>query len=567
MKDFRFFYQYIRNRFFVLVLLSIIVGLLDGFGISMIVPLLATLDTGESDRTEVDRYQQVLTDALDRLGIEFTLTSIFLVMLLIFTIKSIAVFAESYYGVSVRAAFMRRVRHKLISGVRLQSYKLFRDSDHNKVQNFLTLESARLGSAILFFFAIIRSAFKILVYVSLALLSSFRFSILVALGALLTNLIYRWTFKKTEAISLKLTTENTSLQGLIKEYISSYKYLRTTSNIDMYAAKADQKSGIVEHLYKKMGFLNSLISSTREFFVLSIIIGVLIIEIQVFHSDVPGLIVSLLLFYRGLNAFLSLQTSWNQYLNNAGSVVSIREMLRDFESNKVENSDEEIAFDSSIKIENGSLVYETGSFKIDSINLEIPKNSHVAFVGKSGSGKTTVVDILCGLLLLDKGKLTVDGVELTSDNTRSLSRLISYVGQKPVIFHDSIYNNITLWRGSGDETDKLYWEIVDIVQLGDLINSFDEQSNTVLSDGGVNLSGGQIQRIALARELYQQRDIIILDEATSALDKESELYLKSVIAKLKGAKTIVQISHSYDLIEHADVIYEMKNGRISKFSS
>ena len=201
--------------------------------------------------------------------------------------------------------------------------------------------------------------------------------------------------------------------------------------------------------------------------------------------------------------------------------------------------------------------------------MNIPKNKSIGIVGESGAGKTTLFDILTGLLTPQAGRVCFDGIDYKEVDISSLRIIIGYVTQEPVIFNDTIENNISLWKcdGKGDPCRRKIEEAARLANCTKFINETERRYETVLGDRGVKLSGGQRQRIAIAREIFKEPEIMIFDEATSSLDTESEMLIQKSINSLKGTCTVVIIAHRLSTIKNCDYIYVLNEGRVAEEGS
>ena len=197
------------------------------------------------------------------------------------------------------------------------------------------------------------------------------------------------------------------------------------------------------------------------------------------------------------------------------------------------------------------------------ISLDIFQNETVAFVGESGSGKTTLVNIVTGLFPIDQGTYLINALNRDDLIIESLQDKIGYITQDPVIFNDTLYNNVTFWCEKTEGNFTRFRQAIEQAAILDFVESLPEKEDTVLGSEGSNLSGGQRQRISIARELFKQVEILILDEATSALDSETEKAIQQNIDALKGNYTILIVAHRIATIKNADRIVVMKDGKIS----
>lgn len=225
-------------------------------------------------------------------------------------------------------------------------------------------------------------------------------------------------------------------------------------------------------------------------------------------------------------------------------------------------NDEVFSFERELSI-NGLFFRYPGTDKcvLNNLNMCIPKRSSIAFIGQSGAGKTTLADIIMGLLQPTAGNIYVDGIDIF-DNLPGWHRVIGYIPQNIYLMDDSIRNNIAFGLAEDEIDEGKVKYAMEQAQLTELVNELDEGLDTQIGERGIRLSGGQRQRIGIARALYHNPEILVLDEATSALDNETETAVMEAINHLSGQKTLIIIAHRLTTIENCDVIYEVKDGGI-----
>ena len=260
---------------------------------------------------------------------------------------------------------------------------------------------------------------------------------------------------------------------------------------------------------------------------------------------------------------MNVQLSWNGFLKYVGSIKNLEEFQNSLakENEKLDGFNFE-NIDDSIDLKNISFYYSEKSKIINNLNYTIKKNTTTAIVGKSGSGKTTLVNIIAGLLEPVSGEVLIDGTGLNQYNRNSYRRKIGFISQETVVFNDTLFNNITFWDEKSQENKNRFLAVIQKVDLSGFLNNSELKEDTVLGDNGVMMSGGQRQRLSIARELYKQNEILILDEATSSLDSETEKLIQESIDYIKGSVTILIIAHRLSTIKSADTILVLKNGVI-----
>lgn len=230
--------------------------------------------------------------------------------------------------------------------------------------------------------------------------------------------------------------------------------------------------------------------------------------------------------------------------------------------NSINVGQNEKVFTDSIKLNDISFKYPNQKdFSVRDVSLTIPIGQSVAFIGESGAGKSTIVDIILGLFHPQNGEILVDGKDL--DDQRTLwQQKIGYIPQSIFLSDDTIRGNIAFGLDENQIDEDEVWRALEQAQLKEFVESLPEQLNTTVGERGVRLSGGQRQRIGIARALYHNPEIIFMDEATSALDNETEKEIMKAIDGLKGEKTLIIIAHRLSTIENCDIVFKMSKGRL-----
>ena len=218
------------------------------------------------------------------------------------------------------------------------------------------------------------------------------------------------------------------------------------------------------------------------------------------------------------------------------------------------------AFEHSIKLEDVSFSYDGNRQILDHVNLEIPRGKMIAIVGESGAGKSTLVDLIPRFWDVTGGRITIDGKDIRDVNVKDLRALMGNVNQEPILFNDTIYNNIAF--GVEGATEEQVIAAAKIANAHDFIMEKEEGYQTNIGDRGSKLSGGQRQRLSIARAILKNPPILILDEATASLDTESERMVQDALDKLMSSRTTIAIAHRLSTIKNADEIIVMHDGHI-----
>ena len=258
---------------------------------------------------------------------------------------------------------------------------------------------------------------------------------------------------------------------------------------------------------------------------------------------------------------MAIQGSWNYFLISSSGLEEVDELITELKKNKEPSYQKTIHHIKDINIQNISLSYGNTPILKD-INFNIKDKTSIAFVGESGAGKTSLANIICGLLQPNDGKILVENQSLYESNLSSFRDKIGYITQEAVIFDDTLFNNITFWAEKTPENMERFHSAIKMVSLENFLESLEEKEDSRLGNNGILVSGGQKQRISIARELYKDVELLIMDEATSALDSETEKTIKDNIDVLHGKFTIIIIAHRLSTIKNVDEIFLLDKGEI-----
>lgn len=277
---------------------------------------------------------------------------------------------------------------------------------------------------------------------------------------------------------------------------------------------------------------------------------------------IPTISVFAVAAFRMLPSFSRITNEINNIMYQKASMHALyRELteMEKFEDRTAERNDgKELFFEKEVKVDNIDFRYpDSDQYVLKGASLTIPKNRSVALIGPSGEGKTTLADIILGLLEVEKGKVLLDGADI-QENMSCWRKKLGYIPQAIYLTDDSIRNNVAYGVDEKEIDEARFWKALEDAQIKDFVESLEKGADTVVGERGVRLSGGQRQRIGIARALYTDPEILILDEATSALDNDTEAAVMEAINHLAGSKTLLIIAHRLSTIQNCDVIYEVK---------
>lgn len=560
---FRHFLSVLRHRFFVGLGLSLFVGVLDGIGLAMFLPLLELFDPDRQESAAGSSVEFIQT-LFSYVSVDVSLGSVLLFILFVFLLKGLFKYAEGYYAMKIQIRFILHIRKLGIERLSRYSFSSFVHADSGRIQNTLSGEAGRVINAYTHFFTAIQNGVMVAIYVALAFAFNSQFSLLVLVGGVLTNFVFRLIYKKSKEQSALLTNRLHRYYGLLMQSVHYFKYLKATGSITTFREKLNESVDGIEDANRRLGILKALLMAVREPLIFGIIIVVIYLQIVYFGQPISLILMSLVFFYRALSFMMLLQSSWNGYISLSGSLTNMYTFLDELEQGKESDGGVDIEkVESDIEFDEVGFSYAGGKTIFEELNLRFAYRKTTAIVGESGSGKTTLINLLAGLLRHSAGKLSVNGISYDEINKRSLQSRIGYITQEPVVFDDTLYNNVTFWAAKTPENLARFEYVIQKAALTEFLNDLPQREDTQLGNNGLLISGGQRQRLSIARELFRDIDILIMDEATSALDSETERAIQQNIVALHGSYTIVIVAHRLSTVKDADTIVLLKDGQVT----
>jgi subfamily B ATP-binding cassette protein MsbA len=565
---FNFYYHIVGSRLLLFLGLSVLISCLDGIGLAMFIPLLQAVSDGSGGAGEQSLGRlRYFTDFIRFLGLDLSVTTILMVLVVLFVVKGLLRYAQLSYYAGLRQLFIKKVRFSLLQNLQELSYSAFLKLDAGTIHNTLTVEVQRLFQTMKFYFDAAQAFVMLATYMALAFLANYQFAFLVCLGAALSNLLYRRIYKATKKASIELSGKGSDFNGFLTQTTHYFKYLKSTNTFGMYAAKLRSVINQAEHLNRKIGNMNAITTSVKEPLIILVVTAVILLQIKWMGASLSTIILSLLLFYRALSFLVTVQNHWQGFIENIGGMNAVALMLAKMsELHEVKGTLPYTAIRRQLSFRDVVFCYDD-KMVLNGINLDIPCKNTIALVGESGSGKTTIANMIAGLITPARGEVLIDGLPLRDIDLDTYRSRIGYISQESVIFSDTIFNNVTFWADPTPANRERFFEVIEMASLGEFVRAQPLQENARLGDNGMLISGGQKQRISIARELYKKTEILIFDEATSALDSETERVIQENIEKLYGNFTMVLIAHRLSTIRKADTIYLIEQGKVAAAGS
>ncbi|MDB2549227.1 ABC transporter ATP-binding protein/permease [Porticoccaceae bacterium] len=561
------FQHYLGKRIYSIFFLALIAGLADGFGILMLMPLLEGLGSDGVMAAPSSGLGLYLFNFLELFGLQSSTVAILLIITAAFLIKGVLVFVALGINAYLRGQLLQELKGKLFDSYRNMrfSYYASRDTGH-----FINVLNEQVNRALESFHAVTQLGSHMissLVYLGLAFIVAWQFGVMALLVGGLLLVLFRWLNSFVRSLSRKMSDESGKFSKVIIETLHAFKYLTATNQMAHLEASVKNSIEKLTNYAVRTGVASAFTQAVREPVAVSFIMFIAIIQIVFLQEPLTPILVSIVLFYRGMNSMMQIQGYWQNTLEFIGGMEMVHdEFSRQKKHKELNGRQAVLPIAESIKFTDVSFAYDSGKGNVlTAINIEIPVCKTVAFVGESGAGKSTMVDLVTLILRPQHGLIHIDGLDGKHVDLGSWREQIGYVSQEAVIFDDTIANNISMWSRSFEDEQHCTARIRKAAaqaHLLEFIDSLPEGFETFVGDRGVRLSGGQRQRLVIAREMFREPRLLILDEATSALDSESEQAIERSINDLKGSVTVILIAHRLSTVRNVDQVYVFDKGSI-----
>jgi subfamily B ATP-binding cassette protein MsbA len=486
----------------------------------------------------------------------------------LFIIKSCLVVAQYFLMASIKSRandFMRRGICSILENEKLE--KLAR-LNPGYIAN---TSSEQITRAILFIESVCSLAvgfFSFTAYFAFALYVSFEVTLVASIFGLVPIFLFR---KISQLVNVAADKRNDASNGFVSSILplaNSPKYFRATGNIKDWIGKAHGFSRTVAETEGKCTYLNGILAAVRDPAALLIAVSAGIVSNNFFDINVTITAVVLAILFRAGMAALMVQAYWSGTLvwRSSFSQVSNFIKFKALDNNDVldDKFDYTLTKDSSIQLNNVThYVNQEEQLILKEIDLNIKFGECVGLVGGSGSGKTTILDLIAGLVSPAKGTVKVFGVNPVVLSNDARKKVIGYADQNPVIYEGTILSN--LWDmdvGRDAVNIEACEDITKQLMLEQLVSDRELGLNSYVDQDGKSLSGGQCQRLALAREILRRPKLLLLDEVTSALDSTTERAVNNIVASLKGTTTIVLVTHKEEILKQCDRVLLIEDGMI-----
>jgi ABC-type multidrug transport system fused ATPase/permease subunit len=562
--------RYIGRRIYVVFGLTVAVAFAQSFGITLLLPLLRASQS--EGTTDMGWFEGALQQLLAWMGIADYLPGILAFIALVFVAKGGLQFSKKGYVGYLQAQLLRELKTQLFDAYSRMTYRYYIQQNAGHFINVINQQVNRFFQSFTSFTGFFSKVVTTLGYFGAAFLVAWRFALMaLGVGALLLFL-FKYLNAYVRRLSRKRSAEMSTLNKLLVQSLQALKYIVGTNQT------AHLRSGVVDSVNRLTGYIfrqrlaGAFTGSIKEPVSVLLVTGLIALQVMVFGGSIAPIFVALLLFHRGMQSMMSIQSSWQSTMDQIGAVEMVTDEFDAVRAHEETSGEREVGtLQRGIEFDGVCFAYKEGDGDVlQDINISVPASETIALVGESGAGKSTLVDMMTLMLKPRTGEIRIDGVPHDEVDLASWRDQIGYVSQETVVFDDTVANNISLWQGDIDEDPALREQVMHAAERAHAHHFIEDLPNgyqTQVGDRGVRLSGGQQQRLFVARELFKQPNLLLLDEATSDLDTASEQHIQSSVDALQGEVTVVIIAHRLSTVKNADRVYVLDEGRVIEAGS
>jgi ABC-type multidrug transport system fused ATPase/permease subunit len=559
-----FFLKQYKVYFIVLAALAILVGILETLNIALLYPILSSsLDTQAGNNSNLFfNFINIFAKLIPIGDILITYCILFITFAcLVFVVRIIYVILS----VRVTSKIVIETKRAMFDKCVNSDYQFFIDNKQGDIlykvstapQNITILLTILTNSFVDLLLAL--SIFSLLLSISL-------------IGSILVIVVGIGYYYVTKYLSLKVSYIAGTQQYkagrteivVLNEFTNGIKQIKVFKTIPYWEKLFENALNTFWRYFRKDRFWLQVPSLMLQL-VLFISIASVIIFMKLqnpldFVSIIPAIGTFAFAIFRILPKVSGFGTARMQLMNIFPNVEAVFELLKDTTYNKIRNGKKEfVSLNSGIELRNVKFAHKNRDILLNNVSLEVNKDNITAIVGASGSGKSTIIDLLLRLYDVDEGGIYINDVNIKEYDISSVLERFGFVSQETFIYNASVKDNIAFGR---EYTEQEIIESAKLANADEFIQRLPEKYDTIVGDRGVRLSGGEKQRIAIARAMIRKPEILILDEATSSLDNISESIVQKAINKVSKRCTTLVIAHRLSTIQNADIIYVLDQGKI-----
>jgi len=545
------------------VVVTVLFSLTEGVGFALLFPTLQVAGFNLAGQGEVGRYAAIVSNAFVAIGMRPSLILLLAVFVTLVGARTVLGQVQSVWTYAVQQEVEHHLRCGLYHSIAEANWLFVCRSRASDFTHALTHEIYRIGNGTNVALVFTGEVVLVALYMGLAFAVSARMTALVLVSGGILTFVFRGRTHAIEEQGEEVSSTSKSLYAATLEHLQSLKAAKT------YGAE-ERNFSIFSNLSAEVGRANiggarqqAIAATWFELGAVVILAAVVFVSIRVLAVPAASILILLLLFARVMPRIMTGQYHYRAFVNMLPSFANLLgiEARCAAAAEPAAHPHDRMSLTRELAADGVSFTYAEGRAPaVRDLSLVIPAGKIIALVGASGAGKSTIADILMGLILPDSGTLKLDGRPLGPEGVRGWRDQIGYVAPDTFLFHDTIRANLKWARP--DATEDEMREALRQASAFDFVAGLKDGLDTVVGDRGMMVSQGERQRLALARAFLRRPSMLILDEATNSLDSDNEARVLDAIESRRGELTVVLIAHRLSTIRWADLIYVVEGGKV-----
>ena len=541
-----------------LMLLSITVAALaDGLGIAALLPLMDLVIDSDGAREGLTLY---VAQAFALAELELSIGVLLIIIVGLITVKSLLMLLAMTQVGFISAHVVMEQRLRVIRALLEARWQHFVDQRGGNLASAISIEPARAAAAYVSTCRVLAGGFQLLIYSTLSVAISWEVSVAAIVVGIFSLVVLNRFIGTSRRAGRDQTELQKSFMTRLLQGLSGMKPLKAMAREGSLGPLIEAEVRGLNRTQRTIIISREIVSESPEIIRVMAVAAGLYFFLTIWSQPTGDLLILVLLFVRTLQRVNLLQSHYQALAVNQPAFAFLQSTITSAEKAREPlSAGKTPRFDSAISLRDVSFSYGREAI-LDRAFMVLPVGNFVAIVGASGAGKTTVADLIIGLLQPQQGDVWIDDTPLRDIDVKAWRNMIGYVPQETFLFHDTIMANVTL--GNCDISPAQVEHALRRAEVWEFVTTLPEGMDTVVGEQGARLSGGQRQRIAIARALVGEPTLLILDEATTALDPETEAGIVKTIRHLVGRVTVLSISHQPEMKRAADIAYRLVNGRV-----
>lgn len=543
-------------KLLLILLLTLLQGVTSGFSIVLLIPLLQLLSIGTGD--EPEGVALVVSNLAEGTGIKITIGSILVIYMVLLTFSALIQYWKSVIDARYQQTFIYTLRRRLFRKIIMADWQLLNSRSKTNHLQVLTREVPNLASYYFFYLRLLTTAVMAGAYTLYALLISAPFTAVITGVGVLTFFALRTFLKKSFRLGQTYVDSYNRLLKYIDDFWQTVKIAKVHSSEAYYSERFDEANVSLLNMEYRMQRNWSLPQLIQRIAGLVVLVGIVWFGYRSGSVPMASFVILILLFSRIFPQMIAMNTDISMIIANLASVKLVMQLDEDLPepASRVSREHTPLPLTRSVSLQDICFSYPGGEQVFEGFNGEIKANAITGIVGQSGRGKTTLIDLIAGLQKPAGGRILIDGVLLDDDLLPRWKAGLGYLPQDPFFIDGTLRENL-VWDSEGDIADDEIMEVLEQVNAAYLVKRFRKGLDAWLVNYHTTFSGGECQRLALARVLLRRPSVLLLDEATSSLDAENEATVLEVLARLKSRVTIVFVTHRESVTRWFDEVIKI----------